>query len=137
MPPTISTSWVGYYAYDVIDEAEIELPTVTFKMSWKFGWFGRFSGTVNDGPLGMPETGIIKGRFRNGKIDFTKYMPVESLFNTDGSTTRTNRPHPPIYYYGEYDESTKSLEGRWYIAPILDENGEERAGSGTWIAKPA
>lgn len=95
----IPTTWVGYYAHDPTEDYEFDLPVVTFKMAWKFGWLGRFSGTVYDGPNSeMPETGEVKGVVRKSDIRFTKYMPMETLIDFDGHTIRTKRPHPPIEY---------------------------------------
>ena len=136
---SIPTSWVGYYAYNPIDGIDAELPIVTFKMAWEFGWFDRrFVGTVNDGPNSdMLETGKIKGFCRNNKIEFTKYMPVETLINPDGSSTKTDRPHRPIHYFGKYDADSNSLQGKWYIAPHSEFLDEYDGNSGTWTAKPA
>ena len=130
----IPTSWVGYYAYNPIEGVEAELPIVTFRMSWEFGWFGRFVGTVNDGPNSdMLETGKIKGYCRNKKIEFTKYMPIETIINPDGSPTRTDRRHRPIHYFGKYDADSNSMHGEWYIAPYSDYLEEFDGNSGTCL----
>ena len=137
MADPISNSWVGYYAYDPIEGVDVELPIVTFKMSWEFGWFGRFVGSVNDGPNSdMLETGKITGRFRSGKIEFTKYMPVGTYMNPNGSAVKTDGRHPPIHYYGTFDSTSNSIDGKWYIAPFSHMLEEYPGCSGTWTAKP-
>ena len=138
MSTQLPSSWTGAYAYDPIEGIEIDPPPVSFSMEWKLGWFGRFIGTVNDAPdTCMPETGKIKGRVRGTSISFTKYMPVETIMNPDGSSFRTNNPHRPIHYYGDYDAKQNRLIGKWYIAPFSNADEEFDGSTGTWTATPA
>ena len=133
-PNPLPNSWAGQYAYDPTLEFEFGLQPITFTMSWDRQLNGTIKGIVNDGPeSNMEETGTINGWFRDHKIEFTKYMPVETLINEDGSATRTGNRHPPIHYYGSYNPATQSLEGMWYI--VADDPGD--GCSGTWTAKPS
>lgn len=102
-------------------------------MSWVRRDNGKIKGTVNDGAeSAMQETGTISGFFRKGEIEFAKYMPVATMMNPDGSSSRFNHRHPPISYFGKYDEATRTLHGTWYIAPS-DTNGGV---FGKWTAVP-
>lgn len=139
MKTKLPTSWSGTYAYDPIEGMEVELPTVSFSMSWTVGWFGRLRGIVNDGPeSGMSETGVIKGRIYDNNVHFTKYMPIETLMNPDGSTYRTKKRHPPIKYFGSYDLAANVITGKWTIrvSPFTIYGFAHVECTGTWSATP-
>ena len=125
------SEWRGWYSYDPMEHMTVVVPNVTFEMSLEFGWFGRFSGSVQDGPeSNMNETGRVKGRIRKMKIDFTKYMPVEYIMNPDGTAAKSRERHPPIHYFGTLDDTSFQMTGQWYII-----FGGETT-SGRWKASP-
>lgn len=70
-PLTVITGqWRGEYEFDP-SERILPMSAVPFTMKLNQGWFGRFSGTVNDdADFGMPGTGIIRGRFDYPHISF-------------------------------------------------------------------
>jgi hypothetical protein len=129
---------------------------VQFTLTLKQGWFGRFKGAVtDDGPGGMPETGVIKGRISFPKVAFAKFMPVCYVTNAEGRpitmreylielghTCERDPAHSPIFYTGEFS-SPSQAQGRWLIRAgsfFLDDGrffkmGEAR-GSWTMEAMP-
>ncbi|WP_168211080.1 hypothetical protein [Mariniblastus fucicola] len=131
-PASIPTSWDGWYAYDLHESIDVELLPVSFSMWWEFNWFGRFTGAVQDGPESdMQEIGTIKGRVRKTTIEFTKYMPVGTILNPDGTSSKTSTRHPPIQYFGDFDAIEMRLAGKWYILTNYTEC------SGAWEATPS
>lgn len=133
MPPI----WTGSYAYDSVFNLKFEPQETTFRLSLDFGWFGRFKGTVVDGPeSSMRERGVVKGVFRKGKFEFIKEMPVGTYLREDGTVARDNHPHPPIYYIGDFDSDSQSVQGTWRMEAVRFEGLWYPETTGTWTARP-
>jgi hypothetical protein len=145
----ITGIWRGIYNYE-ISEAMPSREPVPFTLVLKQGWFGHFTGTVNDDPdLGMPETGRIDGYFSFPKIEFTKLMPVFRMAMPNGRSGTLREfliekgypcdhevPHKPIKYSGEFSDPQQA-QGNWIIEPgsilLGDGNATHTAGcKGTW-----
>ena len=104
------------------------LVPVPFTLTLKQGWFGRFSGSVEDDPVrGMPGTGTVEGLFSFPRIEFTKQMPVCYVRTPDGrsmtlreflieqgNTCERDVPHLPIFYQGEFSDA-RQASGTWTI----------------------
>ena len=122
----VTGTWHGTYSYDPLEHIP-KVDPVPFTLLLKQGWFGRFAGTVNDGPGGMPDTGKIKGRFSFPRLTFTKHMPISYVVTPDrrtiplrqflielGETCEHEIPHPPIFYTGEFSDE-RHAQGTWII----------------------
>ena len=111
---------------------------VPFKLTLKQGWFGHFTGSVNDDVTrGMPGTGVIDGYFSFPRIEFTKQMPICYVATPDGRHITLREflieqghacdhdvQHMPIFYHGEFSTPARA-GGTWIIraTPILLRNG--------------
>ncbi|MFK7767428.1 MAG: hypothetical protein AB8B55_09425 [Mariniblastus sp.] len=84
----------------------------------------------------MPETGHVKGVLRGHKIAFTKFMPVATYMTGKGTSARSDEPHPPIHYIGDFDAETISLSGKWHIESGYFDGYEFPVTTGTWEAQP-
>jgi hypothetical protein len=124
---SITGSWQGHYAYDPTSENPHPVPAVPFRLQLKQGWFGRFSGRVQDDPgRGTPQEGTIKGVVSGDQIEFVKWQPV--CYMRDGDRLQSLREYlesqcnlppdrdvqlPPINYRGRYDAATGRVAGTW------------------------
>jgi hypothetical protein len=124
----VTGTWRGEYRFD---RSERILPgtAVAFIMNVNQGWFGWYRGTVNDdADLGMPGTGIIRGRIKYPHIWFKKLMPICYVFTKDkrrvklseflseqGCVNEPDYAHPSIKYSGTFSEPT-TAEGIWEIS---------------------
>ena len=122
----ITGAWRGSYSYDAAEENP-KLNTVSFVLMLQQRWFGRFNGSVTDGPGGMPETGLIKGYISYPTIRFIKRMPVCYVGGPDGRKITLRQflieqgedcdrdvPHWPIYYRGRFYDP-HNANGMWII----------------------
>jgi hypothetical protein len=145
----ITGIWHGSYWHDRREPFLMREP-VPFTLTLDQGWFGRFKGTVADGgPQGMPGDGVVAGRFRFPRIEFTKRMPVCYVGTRDGRMISLREylaeqgyrcdfevPHSPIFYQGEFVNSTE-VKGTWVIRPGRIWIGKGRSigtqgGNGSW-----
>jgi hypothetical protein len=72
-----------------------------------------FSGIVRDDLAtgGMKGEGKIIGKIKNGKLEFVKEMPIQTIYMHDGSEIQEEKPHRKIYYRGVL--SGKQMQGTW------------------------
>src|SRR3954465_3873637 len=85
----VTGTWKGEYTFEEGEDGEgraVAGTVVAFTMKLKQGWFGSFTGTVQDDPrTGFPEEGTIKGKVRPGKdgpiLVFEKMMPTLRLIH--------------------------------------------------------
>lgn len=126
---SISGSWIGEYAYDVLDIAKAPPPPVTFTLQARQGWFGLFRGTVQDDPTkSAPDPATIRGRVSGWMVSFQKCYSQLYMISGDRLVTlaeyvasRFNlqlqgNPAPTrIHYRGEYDEREDAVTGTWRI----------------------
>lgn len=135
----VTGTWLGTYSFDPMDHIP-KLDPVPFMLTLKQGWFGNFTGTVtDDGPRGMPGTGVVEGFLLFPRIEFTKRMPVcyvvmpdgrcitlrESLVER-GQTCEHDVPHMPIFYEGEFSSPSRA-RGTWIIRAGPVSLGDGRA----------
>ena len=134
----VTGTWRGTYSYDAVEQIP-QLVPVPFTLTLKQGWFGRFTGTVTDGPGGMPDTGAVDGSFSYPRIEFTKQMPVCYVATPDGrnvplrqflieqgQTCERDIPHTPIFYEGEFLSPSRA-QGTWIIRAGPVSLGDGRA----------
>ena len=121
--------WRGSYGYSQPDTLA-KRERVSFTLTIKQGWFGRFAGTVSeDAPGGMPGTGLVEGFFDFPRVEFTKQMPVGYVLSPEGRQVSVrdylaaqgfqydqDLPHPPIVYQGAFYD-TGRIQGIWIIKP--------------------
>jgi len=150
----ISGIWRGTYGYEAAKTNPALVP-VTFTLTLKQGWFGRFTGTVtDDSPHGMPGVGTVNGYFSFPRIEFTKQMPVcyvgtpdgrsitlREFFIEQGQTCGRDVPHMPIFYQGEFSDARRA-RGTWTIRAgplsLLDGRAIQMPGStGDWTIENA
>ena len=115
---------------------------------------GHVSGTVSDGPGGMPEEGRIIGTARRGRLQFLKLMPVGRVGAADGTEEvlaflaeaghEADGPleHPQILYEGRLTSDGRTVTGTWrlddYRVPLKDGQTCTLAGArGVWSATRA
>ena len=135
----VTGTWKGTYSYEPVEHIP-KLDPVAFTLTLKQGWFGRFTGTVtDDGPHGMPGTGVIEGYFSFPRIEFTKRMPVCYVATPDGRSITMREylteqghacerdvPHMPIFYEGEFLCPSRA-QGTWIIRADPVSLGDGRA----------
>jgi len=111
------------------EEGDLPRCLVSFTLELKDGWFGIFSGTVQDDPKeGMPGRGNIRGKVTGMEVEFTKRMPVAYVRTPTGQMERNvslrkygvsleeeAAEHPPIFYHGRYLPDQDSIAGEWRI----------------------
>lgn len=134
----LTGTWQGAYNYDPVAGIP-QLAPVPFTLVLKQGWFGRFSGTVTDGPCGMPGTGSVEGWFSFPRVEFCKRMPVCFVVTPEGRTIsmrdylieqghpcERDVPHRPIFYEGEFSGPSRA-QGTWIIraGPLSLGDGRE------------
>jgi hypothetical protein len=124
---SITGRWRGSYTYDRTPENPQPGPAVPFRLQVKQGWFGRFSGSVEDDPArGTPEMSTVQGTISGDQVEFLKHLPVfyvpdgarllnlrEYLESQCNLTLDRDVPPPPIRYHGRYDASTCQVAGTW------------------------
>ena len=81
-PVDAAGTWHGTYRYEPEDGAS----SVDFTMRVSQDAGGMVTGTVTDGPGGMPEEGRIIGTCRRDVLQFLKLMPVARVAAADGGT---------------------------------------------------
>jgi hypothetical protein len=144
----LTGKWTGAYLYD----AGPELAAVTFTLNLRHRWLGYISGSVIDGPGGMPEEGKVAGRLRGRQLLFRKLMPRFRVTAAKGTELASEHPpferfaipadaaHPPILYEGLVSDAGATASGVWRVAEhvvILEDGmqGLQFPGySGSWTA---
>ena len=135
----VSGTWRGTYSYEA-SEQMVKREPVSFTLTLKQGWFGRFTGSVTeDVSRGMPGTGVVDGYFSYPRIEFTKRMPVFYVATSDGRnvtlreylteqghTCERDVPHAPIFYEGEFSNPSRA-HGTWIIRAGPVSLGDGRA----------
>ena len=123
----ISGIWRGAYSYEA-SEQMLKREPVSFTLTLKQGWFGRFTGSVaEDTSRGMPGTGVVEGYFSFPRIEFTKRMPLFFVATPDGRNITLREylteqghacdrdvSHVPIFYEGEFSGPSRA-QGSWII----------------------
>ena len=106
--------WTGSYKYlsRRIPE-EIRTRVTKFKIEIIEFDGNHFSGTVQDDieTGGMNGVGKIVGFIKNGKVEFVKEMPLQTIYTPYGSKIEEDKPHRKIYYSGEIMDN--KIEGLW------------------------
>ncbi|MBV5284035.1 MAG: hypothetical protein JZU53_16555 [Paludibacter sp.] len=74
-----------------------------------------FKGTVTDDleSGGTRGEGVIKGKLKEGKIEFVKQMPIATFFTKEAVQIEISKKHKPIYYSGILNNG--AFEGKWKI----------------------
>ena len=128
-------AWSGAYEYDFILEMDYTPPAIAFRLELQFSNDVDFTGHVRESSNSpMPELGVINGKLENDKITFVKSMPVATLLEFDGSSTKMDCDHPPIHYEGEYVREENLLVGHWIIPSKSTGVFEQPPTTGTWYA---
>lgn len=122
--------WNGEYEYDPDPARPMQRSPVAFTLVARRGWFGRFTGTIqDDARTGIPCQAVVSGRISGLRIVFAKQYPEWHLLAPDGrhvtlrdrlATTHNlpldeDIPPPPIQYTGRYDPSLRIVVGAWRI----------------------
>jgi hypothetical protein len=141
-------TWHGEYRF----EPDHEGSPVAFTMQLAQDARGHVSGTVTEGPGGMPEEGRILGECRRGCLQFLKLMPVARVGVAQGTQEvsaflaeaghEVEGPveHPQILYEGQLDADGRSVAGTWrlddYVVPLKGGGTVYVPGaSGAWSAR--
>ena len=146
----LSGTWTGEYQYA---PPAVGVPAA-FILNLRQGWLGRITGTVQDGPEGMPEEGKVTGWLRGNRLTFRKQMPVfrvasegrtvplaEYLAASGELRISANMPHPSILYEGTAGGDGQSLSGVWNVSEsVIRLAGQARAlqfpgYKGSWVAR--
>ena len=110
-------TWNGTYQYSIPDEYKDDnMIDVNFTLIIETINGKTFTGTVKDDLAsgGTPGTGIVKGKFDNNSIYFTKKMPISSTVDENGKRAiNTNKKHPTLVYEGEFSRSKHIITGTW------------------------
>jgi hypothetical protein len=125
----IAGSWSGEFWYHPNDSLPIQPSAVSFTLTARQGWFGRFQGVIEDDPAkGPPELASVRGRVAGHRVKFLKRYSV--FYVTLGDRVTTIREHlqvlhgvrlerdvlpAPIRYHGEYDPLEGAVRGTWEI----------------------
>ena len=129
------SSWTGVYEYDPSEEFFAIPEPVAFTLELKFSSDSEFTGDVADAADSpMPEPGTVAGKLNGNFIEFVKHMPVATFIEENGSSSKSQDRHPPIYYRGEYAPEEKLLVGSWHILPKSAGLQEYAGVTGTWHA---
>nr|WP_321229785.1 hypothetical protein [uncultured Psychroserpens sp.] len=109
--------WNGTYQYAPRDEfKDDKMIDVNFTITIDNVKKNTFTGTVKDdlSTGGTPGTGIIKGKFDNDRMYFTKKMPISSTIDETGKrNNNTNKKHPTLIYEGAFSRSKQIITGTW------------------------
>jgi len=128
-PIDITGNWKGRYFYPSSYSAPVPKEGVPFHLVLKKGWFGRFSGPVQDDPAcGVPEPGWVRGRVKAAELWFVKQLPVLRFQSSEGKSETEqellarhgiqhgpSRRHPPIFYQGLIAADNQRAEGEWIL----------------------
>jgi len=142
--------WQGEFRYETAAEG---LP-VAFMMRLVQDARGVVSGTVTEGPGGMPEEGRIIGTCRRGRLQFLKLMPVAHFRSAEGTQEASaflaaagyeaEGPieHPQLLYQGRLAADGRTVAGTWrlddYVVRLKDGQAfYMQGGQGTWSARRA
>ena len=142
--------WHGTYRYEPEDGAS----SVDFTMRVSQHADGTVTGTVTDGPGGMPEEGRIIGTCRRSQLQFLKLMPVARVGAADGTREvsallaedghEPNGPleHGQILYEGRLTADGGTVAGTWRLdgcaVPLKGGQTAHFAGArGVWSATRA
>jgi len=135
----IPRHWVGSYSYTYGEGLPESMPKVDFGICIVVKAFGRFTGEVIEGDLGIPEPAKIIGKLTGNKIAFNKFY--DSLWAVDEngeSAAYKDADVPPIYYVGEFSEDRQSISGKWntqeFYRPINDSMCKFEKVGGIWDA---
>jgi hypothetical protein len=116
-------TWQGEYGQEPDDEG----PSVRFTMTLVQDANGVVSGTVTEGPGGMPETGRVIGTCRRGRLEFLKLMPVARVGAADGTQELSAflaeagyevegpTEHPQLLYEGRLAADGRTVAGTWRL----------------------
>ena len=115
--------WQGEYQYEPEDDGS----PMTFTMTLVQDSDGVVSGTVTEGPGGMPEEGRIVGTCRRGRLEFLKLMPVarfaapegtqemSAFYEADGHEMQEPIEHPQLIYQGRFSGDGRTVAGTWRL----------------------
>jgi hypothetical protein len=117
--------WQGEYRYEPEDGGS----PVTFTMTLVQDASNVVSGTVTDGPGGMPEEGRIIGSCRRGRLEFLKLMPVarfaapaaestqemSAYYAAGGHDIEEPIEHPQLIYQGRFTADGRTVTGTWRL----------------------
>jgi hypothetical protein len=140
--------WHGEYRYSPEEAAS----PVAFTMRLVQDAQGLVTGTVTEGPGGMPEEGRIIGTCRRRSVQFLKLMPVArvgategtqelaAFLATDGYEVEGPIEHPQLLYEGRLAADGAATAGTWrldeHVVPLKDGRTAYIPGCrGTWSAR--
>ena len=136
----IASRWRGVYSYDKTPNLPSSCVDTEFDMRLKLGWFGRFTGSIEDSAHGIPEPATIRGRLSRAHISFSK--SYVSFWVDDLSGEFKAIPGEKsylIHYAGKFIEQRNRIVGNWEIRAerrwIDGEEWEFPGNSGTWTAE--
>jgi len=82
----IPNQWVGSYSYTYGEGLPASMPKVDFDIHIVVKAFGRLTGEIIEGDLGIPEPAKIIGKLTGNKIAFNKFY--DSLWAVDENGER-------------------------------------------------
>ena len=115
--------WQGEYRYEPEDDGS----PVAFTMTLVQDSSGVVSGTVTEGPGGMPEEGRVVGTCRRGCLEFLKLMPVarfaapegtqemSAFYAAEGHEMEEPIEHPQLIYQGRFTADHRTVAGTWRL----------------------
>ncbi len=133
-----SREWTGSYDYGAFADGP-ETQSVGFRMRFSIGWFGRFSGSIDDGDGGIPERANIWGRFSGNRVKFKKCYPHTWTTTGDGKLMVIPQSMTQVIYYeGDLSDDFSRLIGVWSVRAGYFTVGNLRyktpESAGTWNA---
>lgn len=132
--------WAGFFDYGPQYGSELHGEKVSFRLYIKFYWDGQFIGECvdYDGVGSNFEKATINGFLDGDFISFIKRYTHFLGFDESGNPIEDeSKPHPEIYYQGQYNQNRKAFIGSWEMQienSSFDEKSEIEISSGKWEA---
>jgi hypothetical protein len=131
MKVKLAGTWTGSYSYELTNpQATLAPPPVPFVMRLTEGWFGRFSGEVEDvGENAVPGIATVKGSTMGPRIRFDKLIPDLWGLDKEGKPRRVrdlvaevwndepvgSLPRHLVRYKGALVEGGSAYAGTWKL----------------------
>ena len=139
-PKLFLGQWAGFFDYGPEYGDDLHGEKISFRLYIKFYWDGQFIGECvdYDGVGSNFEKASINGFLDGDFISFVKRYPHFYGFDEkDNPIEDEAKPHPEIYYTGQYNHNSKTFTGIWEMQTDIQTLGKEskvEINSGKWEA---